>query len=139
MDYDEIKKLTKILEESSLKKIFIKNGDKEIELEKESQHSAPMNVTSQCPSHSQEIEPSPKVEGHFVKSPMVGTYYSRPAPDQTPYVKVGDNVTADTVVCIIEAMKVMNEVKAGKSGVIKEILLEDGHPVEFSSKMFQIE
>jgi acetyl-CoA carboxylase biotin carboxyl carrier protein len=76
--------------------------------------------------------------GFFVTSPMVGTYYTTPSPDDPAFVKVGDKIEKHTVVCIIEAMKVMNEVKAGISGTVAEILVENGHPVEFGTKLFRI-
>lgn len=79
-----------------------------------------------------------KVSGHTVKSPMVGTYYSSPSPDDPPFVKVGDKIDEDTVVCIIEAMKVMNEIKAGVAGTVTEMYVENGHPVEFGSHLFKI-
>ncbi|MGE3715728.1 MAG: acetyl-CoA carboxylase biotin carboxyl carrier protein subunit, partial [Simkaniaceae bacterium] len=71
-------------------------------------------------------------------SPMVGTFYASPSPDDEALVKVGDTVTEDTVVCIIEAMKVMNEVKAGKKGTVAEVFIESAHPVEFGTKLFRI-
>lgn len=74
----------------------------------------------------------------YVTSPMVGTFYSSPSPDDPPFVKVGDKIEKNTVVCIVEAMKVMNEVKAGITGKIVEILVESGHPVEFGTKLFRI-
>jgi acetyl-CoA carboxylase biotin carboxyl carrier protein len=74
----------------------------------------------------------------YVTSPMVGTFYSSPSPDDPPFVKVGDKIEKHTVVCIIEAMKVMNEVKAGVSGTVTEVLVESGHPVEFGTKLFRI-
>lgn len=74
----------------------------------------------------------------FVTSPMVGTYYSAPSPDDPSFVKVGDKIEKHTVVCIIEAMKVMNEVKAGVTGTVAEILVENGHPVEFGTKLLRI-
>ncbi len=77
-------------------------------------------------------------EGRYVKSPMVGTYYSSASPDDPPFIKVGDRVEENTVVCIIEAMKVMNEVKAGMSGVVAEILVDNAHPVEFGTKILRI-
>ena len=73
-----------------------------------------------------------------IDSPIVGTFYSSPGPDQPAFSKVGDVVTEDTIVCIVEAMKVMNEIKAGKSGEIKKILLTDGTPVEFGQPLFEI-
>lgn len=79
-------------------------------------------------------EPSPR----YVMSPMVGTFYPSPSPDASAFVKIGDRVEKQTVVCIIEAMKVMNEVKAGVSGIISEVLVENGQPVEFGSKLFSI-
>jgi acetyl-CoA carboxylase biotin carboxyl carrier protein len=79
-----------------------------------------------------------EVAGVFVTSPMVGTYYATPSPDDPSFVKVGDKIEKHTVVCIIEAMKVMNEVKAGVSGTVAEILVENGHPVEFGTKLFRI-
>lgn len=77
-------------------------------------------------------------EGKFVTSPMVGTFYASSGPDMSPFVKVGDQVNEGTVVCIVEAMKVMNEVKAGMSGVIVEILVDNSQPIEFGSKLFRI-
>lgn len=74
----------------------------------------------------------------YVTSPMVGTFYSSPSPDDPSFVKVGDKIEKHTVVCIIEAMKVMNEVKASATGTIAEILVESGHPVEFGTKLFRI-
>lgn len=74
-----------------------------------------------------------------IDAPLVGTFYRSSSPEAAPFVKVGDKVTPDTVVCIIEAMKVMNEVKAEKSGVVKEILAENGNPVEFGQALFVIE
>ena len=69
---------------------------------------------------------------------MVGTYYASPSPEDPFFVKIGDKVEKNTVVCIIEAMKVMNEVKAGVSGTVSQILIESGHPVEFGTKLFKI-
>lgn len=78
------------------------------------------------------------VSGTYVSSPMVGTYYAAPSPDDPSFVKVGDKIDKNTVVCIIEAMKVMNEVKAGVTGTVAEVLVETGHPVEFGTKLFRI-
>ena len=74
----------------------------------------------------------------YVTSPMVGTFYSAPSPDDPAFIKVGDKIEKHTVVCIIEAMKVMNEIKANVGGVVAEILVETGHPVEFGTKLFRI-
>lgn len=88
--------------------------------------------------HEQPKESKISDSGVFVTSPMVGTFYTASAPDAPPLVKVGDTIHKDTVVCIIEAMKVMNEVKAGVSGTVTEVLVENGHPVEFGTKLFSI-
>ncbi len=79
-----------------------------------------------------------EASGKFVAAPLVGTYYSASSPDDPHFVKVGDRVNENSVVCIIEAMKVMNEVKAGVSGTVAEILVENAHPVEFGTKLFRI-
>lgn len=92
--------------------------------------NAPL-LTSQNPS-------SEDAASVFVTSPMVGTFYSSPSPDDPPFVKVGDKIEKHSVVCIIEAMKVMNEVKANVSGTVAEILVESGHPVEFGTKLYRI-
>src|SRR5579864_8691462 len=141
MDLEKIQQLMKTLEESRLKKLVIKQGDFELTLEKEGEVFVPMMAPPPQISHQHMhravLEESssdsvhrggsrkPEVEGNYVTSPMVGTFYASAAPDQPPFVKVGDRVDSDTVVCIIEAMKVMNEVKAGISGVIREILVDN--------------
>ena len=88
--------------------------------------------------HEPEAKKEGEAKGTFVDSPMVGTFYSAPSPDDPPYVKVGDEVDENTVVCIIEAMKVMNEVKAGKKGKIAEVLLDNSDAVEFGTHIFRI-
>ncbi|GAB5412104.1 MAG: acetyl-CoA carboxylase biotin carboxyl carrier protein [Chlamydiales bacterium] len=143
MDLEQIKKIVAYMEESSLSKIRFKDKDVEIELERESgQISSPQPQPQ--PVHYQpepvKAEGPKKVEkGHTITSPMVGTYYSSPAPDQPQFVKVGDRIEEGSVVCIIEAMKVMNEVKADKSGTIKEILINNADPVEFGTPIITLE
>ena len=83
--------------------------------------------------------PEPAPAGLEVKSPMIGTFYRRPSPDAEPFAEVGAVVEPDTVVCIIEAMKVMNEIKAEVKGIIAEVLVEDGKPVEYGQALFRIE
>lgn len=89
------------------------------------------------------VEPDAKIQEekevfHVVTSPMVGTFYTTPSPEDPPFVRVGDKIDKNTVVCIIEAMKVMNEVKAGVDGTIVEVLVENGHPVEFGTKLYRV-
>jgi len=92
---------------------------------------APAEAPAAAPAPEKSTEPE-------IKSPMIGTFYRKPSPESESYVEVGDTVTADTVVCIVEAMKVMNEIKAEMSGVITEILVEDGSPVEFGQALFRV-
>lgn len=147
---------------SDMKELFIKNGDFELRLERgtppsyfepsyeqsphfmpqqDYQRTKPLAKTGDIPPSLQAPISDEKNEtqtGSYVKSPMVGTFYASPAPDEAAFVKVGDVITKDTIVCIIEAMKVMNEVKAGVSGVVVEVLIENGQPVEFGSKLFKV-
>lgn len=141
------------LEKGSLKKILIKRGDFELQLEKESapvrQYAEPAPAPIPHPPRHHEAHEekahAPKQSAHaakpgkYVTSPMVGTFYATPSPDQPAFVKVGDKVMENTVVCIVEAMKVMNEVKAGVSGTVAEILADHTQPVEFGTKLFRIE
>ncbi len=149
MNLEDVQKLIQIVEKSKLGRFKLKRGDFELILEKESKcpplanhiphpHST-YHPHSVAPGHEKEVNSEEKHSGSFIKSPMVGTYYTSAGPDQPVFVKVGDRVEEDQVVCIIEAMKVMNEVKAGKNGVIKEIFCKNAQPVEFGSKLFRIE
>ena len=140
-DIDRIKKLIKLLKESDLKKLHLKEGDFEVMIEDADAHAPPPPHHKHSSSkHKEKVKEKQDEEtGSFITSPMVGTLYLSPSPDQPHFVKKGDNVNEDTVVCIIEAMKVMNEVKAGKSGKIVEILADNAKPVEFGTKLFRIE
>jgi acetyl-CoA carboxylase biotin carboxyl carrier protein len=145
------------IESGKIKKIVLKKGDFELHLEKEDLPAAahlpppyhPHRMgASENPEPAFHPELAPKgrapraaetaADGKFVTSPMVGTYYGSASPDQPPFVKVGDRIEENTVVCIIEAMKVMNEVKAGMSGTVAEILVDNAHPVEFGTKIYRI-
>lgn len=160
MEFKQIKDLMAVMGRTRLKKLKIKNDKFELELEREdkvikqvvepqpevmypaSQQQAAAVKAPDIPASLHppvEHEAAAKEEsGKSITSPMVGTYYSSPGPDEPHFVKVGDRVTEDTVVCIVEAMKVMNEVKAGVSGVVTEVLVENGHPVEFGTKLFKV-
>lgn len=153
MDIEQIKELMTHLEASKLRKLVYKKGDFELHLEKESALPSrpvrgPVAETVNETAFQAEISMkgerggSARVEttapGSFVTSPMVGTYYASPAPDQPPFVKAGDKVNENTIVCIIEAMKVMNEVKAGVSGTVAEILVDGSQPVEFGTRLLRI-
>jgi acetyl-CoA carboxylase biotin carboxyl carrier protein len=90
------------------------------------------------PESVAQLQEAKKEEGRYITSPLVGTFYAAPSPDDPLFVKVGDRVEEGTVVCIIEAMKVMNEVKAGISGVVTELFLRNADPVEFGTKLFRV-
>jgi acetyl-CoA carboxylase biotin carboxyl carrier protein len=142
MDREEIEALAKLLNEHQLTKLHLKEKNVELLLERgyaPAPMVPPVSFVSSPPAPT-EPAPSPKQEaiGAFVTSPMVGTLYLAPSPDQPPFVKVGERVSKETVVCIVEAMKVMNEVKAGIEGTVAEVLVQSGHPIEFGSKLFRI-
>jgi acetyl-CoA carboxylase biotin carboxyl carrier protein len=155
MEIEQIKELIGTLEQSKLSKLYFKKGDMEIRLEKETEgRRVPVARAVQAEIGSEGAFQSdvalhgergglsrqepPVVSGAFVTSPMVGTFYSSAAPDQPPFVKVGDKVDEQTVVCIIEAMKVMNEVKAGVSGTVAEVMADNAQPVEFGTRLLRI-
>lgn len=157
MELKQIKELIALMEKAGLKKIRIKDKDKyEIELEKQDENTPhPPVVTyhphpdhhpkfpGHAPTPPRHHEESPKQDekkpdGKFITAPLVGTVYHSPSPEDAPFVKVGDRVDENTVVCIIEAMKVMNEVKAGSQGTVAEILVSNAHPVEFGAKLIRI-
>ena len=150
MDFEEIRNLVKLMGDYNLTEVKIesdncnicfKRGDDRAPLAAPAVvAAAPVQLAPAAPAPvaAAEVEaaPAPAANTVSVDSPMVGTFYRSASPDAKPFVQVGDTVNPDTVLCIIEAMKVMNEVKAEKSGVIKEILIENGQPVEFGQPMF---
>ncbi|NGX51434.1 MAG: Biotin carboxyl carrier protein of acetyl-CoA carboxylase [Chlamydiae bacterium] len=150
MDLEKIKELMKAMEERGMTKLAIKEKSGfEVELERSpafevesySLPERPALPTTQIQAKPASLEAAQKLEvkeGYEITSPMVGTFYGSPSPEDDPFVKVGDSVTEESVVCIIEAMKVMNEVKAGKSGIVAEVFLDSAHPVEFGTKLFRI-
>ena len=152
MDIRKVKKLIEMLENSSLNEIVIKEGEESVKLVKSAGFnqtpqmvSAPPQVIEQ-PATEQKLseetneETKPKtIDGKSINSPMVGTFYSSPYPGADSFVKVGDKVSEGDVLCIIEAMKMMNEVKSDYNGVIKEILISDAEPVEYGEALFIIE
>lgn len=140
MNLDHIQKCIELLEKCSLKRIVIKEKEFELELEKFSSDE-PQAIKHTVKAVPQQAIPSPKPEvkeGQYVSSPMVGTFYEASAPDQPSFVKVGDRVDEKTTVCVVEAMKVMNEVKAGVKGIVEEILVNNAEPVEFGTKLFRV-
>ncbi len=153
LTFDEISKLADKVESGKLSKIKIKDGDCEIVIEKENkvqmpsmpQMAAPMmsmSVQTEAASSSSDTTTVPKAEevkGNMVKAPIVGTFYSKPAPDKPAFVEVGKSVKKGDVLMIIESMKLMNEVQSDFDGVVKEILVSDGTAVEFDQPIMIIE
>ena len=152
MDFEQIRNLVQLMGEFNLTEVKIqtdscnlcfRRGDDRAPMVQAVAAPVAMPVPAAvaapaAPAEPGAIKAEPK-KLNTIDSPLVGTFYKAASPDSAPFVQVGDRVTADTVVCIIEAMKVMNEIKAEKSGVIKEILLENGQPVEFGQPMFVLE
>lgn len=152
MDIRKVKKLIEMLENSSLNEIVIKEGEESVKLVKSAGFSQAPQMVSALPqvteqplaeqksSEETNEETKPKtIDGKSINSPMVGTFYSSPNPGADSFVEVGDKVSEGDVLCIIEAMKMMNEVKSDYNGVIKEILISDAEPVEYGEALFIIE
>lgn len=150
MDITKIRELVEMMEANDLSEMKIVDGDTKIELKRgttQVQYAptaapampAPIAAAPAAASTSAST-PAPAATNYLeVKSPIVGTFYASPAPDAAPFIKVGDQVTPDTVVCIVEAMKVMNEVKAEVRGTVKKVLVENAQAVEFGQVMFLVE
>ena len=153
MDIRKVKKLMEMLEESSLAELEIIEGEESIRLSKSSNipnqnivnqvpssvvsTNAPLQATSEQSAVTEKVEE--KISGHEIKSPMVGTFYEAPSPGSKPFANIGDTVKAGDTLCIIEAMKMLNQIESEKSGVIKAILAENGQPVEFNQVLFIVE
>lgn len=150
MDIRKVKKLIEMLEESSLAEIEINEGEESIRISRASTlapAAAPMMMQAPATAPAAPAAAdAPAADsgssipsGHQVKSPMVGTFYRASSPGSKPFVEVGSQVSAGDTLCIIEAMKMLNEIEADKAGTIKAMLKENGEPVEFGEAMFVIE
>ena len=144
MDIRKIKKLIEMLQESDLKEIEVSQGDESVRILRSGLSETGANkviqqteVYSAEPNIEQKIEPK-KIEGNIITSPIVGTFYRKPSPDKDPFIKVGDSVEQGDVLCIIEAMKMMNEIKSDFSGKVVSIDVEDGQPVEYGQHIITI-
>ena len=148
MDIRKIKKLIDLIEESDIAEIEISEGEESVRISRYSsvapvQYAAPIAAPAPAAapaSAPQAVAPAEeKISGHVVKSPMVGTFYRSASPGSPSFVEVGQAVTAGQTLCIIEAMKILNQIEADKSGKIKQILVENAHPVEYGQPLFVIE
>ncbi len=146
-DLEYLEKLANIIYENDLSEITLEDDEKALSLRREKQIVQtqapvvlPSTVTSQViPSPEQKKTAANKHSGTPITSPMVGTFYAAPSPDDAPFVKVGDNIAIGQVVCIIEAMKLMNEIEAEASGKITEICVKNGDSVEFGQVLMYVE
>ena len=145
MDIRKIKKLIEMLQESDLKEIEVSQGDESVRIlrggQSENHFVTPGMQTQiiQPPQVLTEKVNDEKLEiGSAITSPIVGTFYRKPSPDKNPFIKVGDSIEAGDVLCIVEAMKMMNEIKSDISGKIISIDVEDGEPVEFGQRIITI-
>ncbi len=152
MDVKEIKKLIDLMVKNDLRELEIRDGDCRVSLKRGPGEGVPTVTLGQVqPVSLAAVQPakgnSPAEEAEAsavgeelksIVSPMVGTFYQATSPEDNPFVQVGDKVTGDTVVCIIEAMKVMNEIKAGLAGTVERVLVSNGEAVEFGQPIFQV-
>ena len=153
MDIRKVKKLIELLEESGMSEIEISEGEESVRISRYPQgmpgiQAMPMSVApspapeavaaSPAPANPAPASPAPSTE-NSITAPMVGTYYAAPAPGAKPFVEVGDAVKVGQVLCIIEAMKMMNQIESEKEGRIASILARNGEPVEFGQPLFVIE
>ncbi|NCF35163.1 MAG: acetyl-CoA carboxylase biotin carboxyl carrier protein [Gammaproteobacteria bacterium] len=148
MDIRKVKKLIELLEESGIAELEIKEGEESVRISRQS--SSVVQTVAAAPQAAAPAPPvasagpaaveAPAVEsGHQVKSPMVGTFYAAASPTSGPFVTQGQQVNVGDTLCIIEAMKMMNQIEADKAGTVRSILVENGSPVEFDQVLFVIE
>ena len=154
MDLRKLKKLIDLVQESGIAELEITEGEEKVRIARGGavsvtplaaapagalQAAGPAAPKGPSPAPAQATGPEPVAEGHVVKSPMVGTFYRSPSPEAKPFVEVGQAVKAGETLCVIEAMKLMNEIEADASGLVKAILVENGQPVEYGEPLIVIE
>jgi len=149
MDIRKIKKLIDLIQESDVAEIEIKEGEESVRISRNSPQPAQMMLApqamqaaplaAQAPVAAETVSVPAASTNNAVKSPMVGTFYRSSSPEAAPFAEVGQTVAEGDVICIIEAMKMFNQIESDRSGVIKAILVESGHPVEFDEPLIIIE
>jgi acetyl-CoA carboxylase biotin carboxyl carrier protein len=152
MDIRKIKKLIELLEESDLAEIEVQEGEESVRISRHGKMmqavmgaqpmmmaSPPLLAHAAAPAASAEVAAPPPPKGHTITSPIVGSFYRSPAPGSPPFVEVGQRVNAGDTLCIIEAMKMLNQIESDKTGVVAAILVENGQPVEYGQPLFIIE
>ena len=143
MDIRKIKKLIEMLQDSDLNEIEVSQGEESVRISRGNNNT----VSTQMPLNNNPIqvpeigkeEIQPELSGNQIKTPIVGTFYRRPNPEKAAFINVGDIIEVGDVVCIVEAMKMMNEIKSEYSGKVVSIIAEDGQPVEFDQTLIIIE
>lgn len=149
MDLRKLKTLIDLVENSGIAELEISEGEERVRISRASSvapaqtYYAPAPQPMAAPAPATEVPPvaapaKAEAEGHTVKSPMVGSFYRSPSPGANPFIEVGQSVNVGDTLCIIEAMKLLNEIESDKAGVIKAILVENGQPVEFGQPLFII-
>lgn len=149
MDLRKLKKLIDLVEESGISELELTEGEEKVRISRNFTATAPVMHYAPAPQAAA-LQPAtapvadagsvaPVETGHVVKSPMVGSFYRSPSPGAKHFVEVGDSVAIGDTLCIIEAMKLLNEIEADKAGVVKKILIENGQAVEFGEPLFVIE
>ena len=150
MDLRKLKKLIDLVQESGIAELEITEGEEKVKIVKGGEATVtplapvtpeapkPAAVTASAPATPAPPPAEPVAEGHVLKAPMVGTFYRSASPESKAFVEVGQNIKAGETVCIIEAMKLMNEIEADTTGIIKAILVENGQPVEYGQPLFII-
>ena len=141
MDIRKVKKLIELLEESNIDELEIREGEESVRIcrHRPPTYAAPQMAFAPSPAAPAVAAPAvPAIAGHLVASPMVGTFYRSPAPGTKAFVEVGQSVKVGDVLCIVEAMKMMNQIEADKAGIIGAILAEDGAPVEYDQPLITI-
>jgi acetyl-CoA carboxylase biotin carboxyl carrier protein len=147
MDIRKVQKLIKMLEESQVSEIEIREGEESVRISRQTQMVAANTVThfAAAPAIAPTPMAVPTVDGkapklaaneHPITTPMVGTFYRASSPSAKPFVEIGQTIKVGTVLCIVEAMKMLNQIESDRNGVIKQILVENGQPVEFGQALF---
>ena len=142
MDLRKLKKLIDLVQESGISELEVTEGEEKVKIVKSG--GAAIAYATPAPAPTPALAPVPavpagEIPGHVVKSPMVGTFYRSPSPGAKHFVEVGDTVKSGDTICIIEAMKLLNEIECDKDGVVKSILAENGQPVEYGEPLVVID
>lgn len=148
MDIRKVRKLIQLVESSGIAELEIHEGEESVRITRYSSPPPQMMIptptsTVTTPSHPHSSEPPPpaeeKLKGHIIYSPMVGTLYRAPSPTSKPFIEVGQKVNEGDTLCIIEAMKILNQITSDKAGVVTKILVDNGAPVEYGQPLFTID